>query len=221
MGYIVGKELNKYFTEKYGKNFERATKRYEIVYIVHYILCVVITFTAFRMKIPLGLLFLFGGEMLIILPFMLHPSFNTVSTLLLPSMGMVINIITYFIVRQINISSQLDLDVNSVSNILTAVINLIINTFIIFKVIKDNKTLNLTLKVIDKQPLEYDHYAILFEDSNGYNYFLVIGTDEKFNIEETYEIKLKNKNISTKLVNIKDRECFELKGIDGSYFNKN
>ena len=30
MGYIVGKELNKYFTEKYGKNFERAKRRYEI-----------------------------------------------------------------------------------------------------------------------------------------------------------------------------------------------
>ena len=219
MGYIVGKELNKYFTEKYGKNFERATKRYEIVYIVHYILCIVITFTAFRMKIPLGLLFLFGGEMLIILPFMLHPSFNTVSTLLLPSMGMVINIITYFIVRQISISSQLDLEVNSVSNIISAFINLIINTFIIFKVIRDNKMLNLTLKVLDKQPLDYGDFVILFEDSNGQKYFFDTDLDEKFNIQETYSIKLKNKNISRKSTNINGKEYLELEGIDASYFN--
>lgn len=219
MGYIVGKELNKYFTEKYGKNFERATKRYEIVYIVHYILCIVITFAAFRMKIPLGLLFLFGGEMLIILPFMLHPSFNTVSTLLLPSMGMVINIITYFIVRQISISSQLDLEVNLVSNIISAFINLIINTFIIFKVIRDNKMLNLTLKVLDKQPLDYGDFVILFEDSNGQKYFFDTDLDEKFNIQETYSIKLKNKNISRKSTNINGKEYLELEGIDASYFN--
>lgn len=113
MSYIIGKELNKYYTEKYGKSFERAKRRYEIVYIVHYIFCIAITFISLNIKTPVGLILLFGGEMLIILPFMLHPSFNTVSTILLPLMGMVINIITYFIVRQISISSQLDLEVNS------------------------------------------------------------------------------------------------------------
>lgn len=219
MGYIVGKELNKYFTEKYGKNFERAKRRYEIVYIVHYIFCIAITFISLNIKAPVGLILLFGGEMLIILPFMLHPSFNTVSTLLLPLMGMVINIITYFIVRQISISSQLDLEVNSVSNIISAFINLIINTFIIFKVIRDNKMLNLTLKVLDKQPLDYGDFVILFEDSNGQKYFFDTDLDEKFNIQETYSIKLKNKNISRKSTNINGKEYLELEGIDASYFN--
>ena len=79
--------------------------------------------------------------------------------------------------------------------------------------------LNLTLKVLDKQPLDYGDFVILFEDSNGQKYFFDTDLDEKFNIQETYSIKLKNKNISRKSTNINGKEYLELEGIDASCFN--
>ncbi len=34
------KALNKYYQNKYGKNFERLETNYELIYKLHYILCI-------------------------------------------------------------------------------------------------------------------------------------------------------------------------------------
>ena len=67
-------------------------------------------------------------------------------------------------------------------------------------------------------PLNYDCSLIVFEDNNEKKYFINTDLDEKFKQGQLYKVKLKNKNISSKLVNIKENECYEIKGIDGSCF---
>ncbi len=217
-GYHLGKLLNKYNKRKYGRNFERAEKNNDIIYKAHYIFCIILILSIPFIKNPYELLFAFAVEIIIFLLLMLNPSFLAVGGIILPLLGMLIDIIVWLIVIKIHNILKLDININYITNLITVILNLIVNTFIIRKVNKKNELIELLLKVNSKVPLNYDCSLIVFEDNNEKKYFINTDLDEKFKQGQLYKVKLKNKNISSKLVNIKENECYEIKGIDGSCF---
>lgn len=217
-GYYLGKALNKYYTKKYGKNFERAEKKYEFIYKLHYIFCIFLIVYIQFIENPFELMFMFAIEIIIFLLLMLHPRFCTAGGIILPSLGMFINITVFGLLIKINQSFKLNINIYYTSNLITVILNLVANTFIIRKINKQNTLVELLLKVNNKIPLDYDYSTILFEDNNGNNYFMNTDLDEKFNQGQLYEVKLKNKNISSKSVYIQGKEFYEIKEIDASNF---
>lgn len=216
--YHLGREFNKYFTEKYGKNFERAEKKYELIYKLHYIFCIFLIIYVQFIENSFEIIFIFGIEIIVFLLLMVHPSFSTVWGIILPSLGMLIYIIVLEILIKINNSLKLNINIDYSSSFITVILNLVANTFIIRRINKQNKLIEISLKVNNKIPLDYECSTILFEDNNGNNYFINTDLDEKFNQGQLYEVKLKNKNISSKSVNIQGKEVYEIKEIDANCF---
>ncbi len=148
---------------------------------------------------------------------MLHPSHDTIAGMILPSLGILIDIIVFLALITINKNFKLNINVHYTSNLITVILNLVINTFLIKKINKQDKLIKLLLKVSNKLPINYDYSMVLFNDNNGNNYFICTDLDEKFNLGQLYEVKLKNKKIASKSVNIQGKDFLEIK-IDASYF---
>ena len=215
----IGIKLNKYYTKKYGKNFERAEKNYEVIYIIHYVFSIFLVLAIQDIKSYPGLIIIFQIELVLLSLFLIHPRFRTFAGLILPVLGMFIETITFLILLEIRNVLKLNINIEYLTNLITVILNLIINTFIIIKVHKQNKLIELLLKVNGKVALDYDCSAILFEDNIGKKYFIETDLDEKFNDGELYEVKLKNKNISSNPTYIQGKDFFKIK-YDASYFKR-
>ncbi len=211
--YFISKKIKKHY-KKYGKNFQNVDKKHDLVYKIHYFFCILLVFNINNIDTTLKLIAIFIIEMFICVLFAFHPRFCTPALCTLPVLGVLISIITFCILN----CFKLNININHISTLISILLNLIVNTFILLKVFKNYKSINLSLTVKDKIPIDYDYSNILFEDNNQNKYFIITDLDEKFNKDEIYELKIKRINISSKPQFINKEKFYEIKEVDASTF---
>lgn len=214
-GYHIGKQLNKYFTEKYGKNFERARKRYDLIYKLHYIFCVFLIIYIQFINSPFELMLAFEIEIFLFIFLMIHPSYSTIAGIFLPLLGISLDLITYEVLIKMSNTLELSININYLTNMITVILNLVIVTFIILiKIKKWRRSMNIVIiyasrtgntKIIAesiKEKLQNENIVYFGEATKEIPeadiYFIGSWTDKGNATDEIVEVlkKMKNKKIA-------------------------
>lgn len=211
------KALHKKYVKKYGEDFmEKIETKDEVVYGWHYIFCIFLIIGLPFWKESMLLFFAFAIEMIMILFLMqiLDPHYWVEKVLFLPSLGMFLYCIIFVIVNCLKISVEF-----YGTACITVILNFVINSVIMWKVRMQNKSRVLTVSVKRKVPIKVDYdcsilfYSenreengdssiLFFLDDSGKEYAFRTNLDEKFVEGQVYEVCLKNKNISSKMITI-------------------
>lgn len=230
----LARTLHKKYVKKYGENFMgRIETKDEVVYGWHYMFCIFLMVGLPFWKDPMLVFFVFAIEMMMMLFLMqiLDPHYWVVKVLFLPSLGMILYCIIFGIINWLKIG----VEVYAIAWI-TIILNFVINSVIMWKVRIQNKSRVLKITVKRKESIKIDYdcsvlfysenrkgdgdsFILFFLDDSGKEYVFQTDLDEKFIEGQVYEVCLKNKNISSKIITIYGEDVYVIeKKVDANRF---